>query len=285
MKNYIFITVASFVMMTSCKDPQKDELVMRQRDSLLKVIDERETSVNEFIASFNELEKNLDSVSAKQHIILLNSDKLSDTKLNQKARISAEIKAINELMDSNSKQLKTLNGKLNRSDKKNAQLIKTIEVLNNQINQKNSELAELNERLNSLHAQVEQLLTFVDILSTDNMAQSQVISDKTAELLTAYYIVGHSKDLQKSNLIDKKGGLLGIGRTSKLNENLDINMFTKINYNETTSIPINSKEMKIITPHPTDSYSLDKTDKMINNLIIINPEKFWSESKYLVITN
>ena len=71
MKNYIFIAAASLIMMTACKDPQKDESVVRQRDSLLAVIDERETSVNEFMTSFNEVERNLDEVSAKQHIILM----------------------------------------------------------------------------------------------------------------------------------------------------------------------------------------------------------------------
>ena len=93
------------------------------------------------------------------------------------------------------------------------------------------------------------------------------------------------KDLQKSNLIDKEGGLLGIGRTTKVSNNLDNNLFTKIDYVETTSIPVNSKSMKIITSHPTDSYSLDKTGKMINSIMISDPAKFWSESKYLVITN
>lgn len=285
MKNYIFITVAALTMMTSCKDPQKDELVIRERDSLLTVIDERDASVDDFIASFNEVEENLDKVRDKQRIILLNSDKLGDLKPNQKERISEEIKAINELMDANTKKLKQLNTRLDRSDKKNSQLVKTIELLNAQLNQKYSELTDLNNKLSAANVQIEQLITVVDILATDNTEQNQIINEKNAELQTAYYIVGNSKELQKLNLIDKKGGLLGIGKTSKLSENLDNAMFNKIDYNVTTVIPINSKNMKIITTHPTDSYSIEKTDGMINNLIINDPLKFWSASKYLVITN
>jgi len=286
MKKYIFIAAASLMMMTSCKDEQKDPTVTvtRERDSLLSVIDARETTVNEFISSFNEVERNLDSVKSKQHIILLNSDKLTDLKANQKARINAEILAINELMDANTKKLKLLSRKLNRADKKNAKLEETIILLNAQLTQKYIELSELNTRLTTLNAQVAQLETTVNDLLVENFSQSQSLNAKTAESRTAYYIIGSSRDLQMWGLIDKEGGLLGVGQTSKLSNNLDKGMFTKIDYLETTSIQINRKGIKIVTTHPTGSFSLEKDGKMVNNIMINDPEKFWSASKYLVIT-
>lgn len=285
MKNYLLIAATTALIFASCKDAQKDESVTRQRDSLLSVIDERENSVNEFITSFNEVESNLNAVSAKQNIILANSNKSVEFKGSQKERINTEIKAINELMIENSKKIKQLNSKLNKGDKKNVQLQKTIEILNNQLNQKYFELTALNQRLNDLNFQVAILQITVDTLLNENMAQNQLINDKTNELHTAYYVVGSSKELQKNNLIDKKGGLLGIGRTSKLNNDLDNSLFTKIDYTETTSIPVNSKNMKMVTSHPTNSYSVDKSGKKINSIMISDPTKFWSESKYLVITN
>jgi DNA repair exonuclease SbcCD ATPase subunit len=278
----MFIAAAALVLMTGCKNPQEDETVVRQRDSLMSVIDEREASVNDFINSFNEIEHDLDVVTSKQHIILKNSDK--EIKANQKDRINEEIKIINELMESNSNKIKELNKKLGSSAGKNAKLQKTIEILNNQLNQKYAELAELNERLNTLSAQVTILQIYVDTLATQNMAQMQTINSKTEELHKAYYVVGTAKDLEKSNLIDKKGGLLGIGRTAKLADNIDNSMFTQIDYTQTTTIPVNSKNMKMITTHPSDSYTLDKTDKMVNSITITNPDKFWSASKYLVVT-
>jgi len=284
MKNYIFIAASALIMMTACKDPKQDASVVRERDSLLAVIDDRETSVNDFMSSFNEVERNLDSVTRRQNIIAMNSNK-SDLKADQKARINEEIKAINDLMEANNKKLKDLNRRLSRSDKKNSQLQKAVETLTNQLNQKYLELAELNDRLNSLNAQVAQLQTQVDTLNMQNTTNMQTIFDRTNELHAAYYIVGHSKDLEKANLIDKKGGLLGIGKTAKLSENLDNSMFTKIDYTQTTSIPVNSKTMKMVSTHPSDSYSVDKTDKMYNSIMISNPERFWSASKYLVIVN
>lgn len=284
MKNYMFIAASALMMMTACKDPKQDEAVIRQRDSLMAVIDERETSVNDFVSSFNDVERNLDSVTRRQNIIL-NSANRSDLKADQKARINEEIRAINELMDANTKKLKDLNRRLNRADKKNAHLQKTIETLTSQLNQKYQELADLNDKLNALNAQVAQLQTQIDTLNMQNTANVQTIAEKTNELHTAYYIVGHSKDLEKAKLIDKHGGLLGMGKTAKLSDNLDNSMFTKIDYTQTTTIPINSKSMKMVTSHPNDSYTIDKTDKTINSITITNPDRFWSASKYLVIAN
>ncbi len=187
-------------------------------------------------------------------------------------------------MEQNSQKLKDLTRKLNRSSSKNTKLEKTIELLNNQLTQKYAELAELNEHLNALNTKVSVLQTNVDTLSSVNMAQMKTINSKTKELHVAYYIVGGSKELEKSKLIDKEGGLLGIGKTPRLSENLDKNMFVQIDYTETTTIPVNSKHMKIVTTHPASSYTLDKSDKMVNSITITDPDKFWSASKYLVVT-
>ena len=159
MKNYILIALTSCTLLTSCKDALKDEAVIKQKDSLINIINERENAVNEFIASFNEIEQNLDAVNAKQNIIVLNSKNKGELNADKKERINAEIKAINELMIANSEKLKQLNSKLNRSDKKNIQLEKTIQLLNNQLIQKYFELTELNERLEDLSGQVTLLQT------------------------------------------------------------------------------------------------------------------------------
>lgn len=281
MKKYTLITAAVLMAVAACKDPKTDDTVVRQRDSLMSVITDRENSVNELMGSFNEVERNLDSVRIHQHLIVENST--GDKSMDRKAYINSQIAAINKLMDENAQKIKTLNRRIGKADKKNAELQKMVETLTNQLNQKYTELAELNTRLANLDAQVAQLQTSVDTLTSQNMAQNQTIADKTTQLHTAYYVVGESKELQKSKLIDKKGGLLGIGRTAKLTDNIDNNMFTKIDYTEVTSIPVNSKDAKIITTHPADSYTLDKTGKTINSIMINNPEKFWSASKYLVV--
>ena len=283
MKYYFLIAVAA-LLFSSCKQKELDQS-NHDKDSLMGVVSEREASLNDFIASFNDVERNLDSVAAKQHVIVQTTDKTGELKPNQKTRINDEIAAINALMDQNRKKIAALNSKLKSSGNKNAQLEKTIETLNEQLVQKYAELKELNSRLDALNAQCAQLETSVNILTAENDAKSQTISDVTTALHTAYYVVGKSKELKDDKIIDRKGGLLGIGKTSKIAADFDNSKFTKIDYTQTTTIPVNS-EMKMITSHPSDSYTLDKdaSDKdKVTNIVITNSEKFWSASKYLVV--
>ncbi|MBP7809137.1 MAG: hypothetical protein KA163_07585 [Bacteroidia bacterium] len=282
MKKYIFIAIAAFGVL-ACTNTSKEELVRQQRDSLLGVIESSETTVNEYITYFNEVERNLDSVTARQRVIMMNTGK-KDLKVTQKERIALEIKAINKLMDSNNKKIKELRGKFNASNKKNVELEKTIDILNNQLTMKYVELINLNEELKGLNEEVAEFRIVVDTLMIRNSQLSQSIENKSGELRAAYYIVGTSVDLQQWNLVDKQGGFLGIGQTAKLSNNLDMNMFTKIDYLQTTTIPINSKGIKIITTHPTGSFSLNKNGRTVESITINDPELFWSASKYLVIS-
>lgn len=284
MKNYILF---SFVVLTftACNQSEVDN-ANRQKDSLTAVVNQRDSSLNEVLASFNDVERNLDSVAVKQHIILLNADKQGELKLTSKQRINSEIAAINELMDQSRKKISELNRKLKNSGNKNAQLVKTINTLNEQLAQKDQELVALNAKLAAANVQVAQLQTSVNVLTEENTEKTKNIAEATTALHTAYYIVGKSKDLEDAKLIDRKGGLLGIGKTSSLSSNIDNSKFTRIDYTQMNTIAINGKNMKLVTSHASDSYNLEKDVKdedIVKNLVITNPEKFWSASKYLVV--
>lgn len=289
MKNYLLIATATVlatatIFMSSCNQKELADS-NTSNDSLTTVLLERDSIMNLFIASFNDVERNLDSVAIRQHLLIVSTDKPGEFKPNQTARINAEIEAINNLMDQNRKQIAELSRKLKNSGNKNTQLAKTIATLNDQLAQKDIELASLNEKLNNLNAQVIELQTAVTALTEDGNAKAQIIIEETAALHTAYFVIGKTKDLEDDKLIDRQGGLLGMGKTSRLSGDFDNSKFTKIDYTQTTSIAINS-EMKIITSHPTDSYKLERDAKdkdLVKNLIITNPEKFWSSSKYLVV--
>lgn len=283
MKNYLFIAAAAFLM-TACNQAEVDK-GKHENDSLLSVVSERDASINEFISSFNDVERNLDTVASRQHIINASTEKKGEFRQNQKDRINTEIAAINDLMDKNRKKLSDLNRKLKNSSHKNVELEKMIATITVQLSQKDIELTALNEKLNNLNVQVAQLQTSVNTLTEEGNAKSATIANDTKELHTAYFVVAKSDKLQDDKIIDRKGGLLGIGRTSKLSADFDNSKFTRIDYTVTGTITVNS-EMKIITSHPSDSYTLemDTKDKdMVKSIVITNPEKFWSTSKYLVV--
>ncbi len=281
---YLILVPVIYMSLSSCKQAELNRS-NQERDSLMTVVNEREKSINEFISSFNDVESNLDSVTLKQHLLSVNARPNSELKQNQKEHINSQIAAINSLMEENRKKLAELNRKLKGSLTKNIQMEKIIATLDTQLVHKYVELIALNEKLYALNGKVERLQISVDTLTLQNTMKAQTISSNIRELHSAYYRVGKTRDLQKAQLIDKKGGLLGIGRTEKLNGNFDTTRFTRIDYTQTTRISINSEKANIISSHPSDSYLLEKEKKRIKFLVITDPEKFWSISKYLVIVN
>jgi len=285
MKIYLTPILAVVLLMSACGNREAEQKKFAFKlDSLNTAIVARDSTVNNLLSSFNEIKENLDSVAIRQNIISGEAEsQKGELKGNTKSQINSQITAINDLMNQNRKKIQDLNRKLKKSSLKINQFQKMIANLNEEIAQKNTELQTLNEKLNAVNAQVAQLQTSVDTLSTINTSQSQMIANQTTSLHTAYYLVGKSKDLEKMKIIDKAGGILGMGKTSKLNADLDKSNFTRIDYTQILSIPINSKKAKIITAHPSDSYLLDKENDEITNLRIIQPEKFWSASKYLVV--
>ena len=283
MKKLIFAAAIALTI-TACDNRQAEvDQANRQKDSLASIINERDSSLNDFLSSFNEIEKNLDSIARKQNAINVNVDKQGELNKTAKERINDNIAAINQLMNDNRAQIAELNRKLKNSGSKIAHFETMIQTLNEQIAQKDRELADLNDKLNSLNTQVAQLQTSVDTLTRTTLAQTKTIDEQTTSLHTAYFVVGKSKDLQTMKVIDKTGGLLGIGKTSKLSSNFDNNKFTRIDYVQTSTIPIDSKDAKVITTHPSDSYTMNKDKDKVVSLSITNAEKFWSASKYLVV--
>ena len=283
MKKLIFAAAIALTI-TACDNRQAEvDQANRQKDSLASIINERDSSLNDFLSSFNEIEKNLDSIARKQNAINVNVDKQGELNKTAKERINDNIAAINQLMNENRAQIAELNRKLKNSGSKIAHFETMIQTLNEQIAQKDRELADLNDKLNSLNTQVAQLQTSVDTLTRTTLTQTKTIDEQTTSLHTAYFVVGKSKDLQTMKVIDKTGGLLGIGKTSKLSSNFDNNKFTRIDYVQTSTIPIDSKGAKVITTHPSDSYTLNKEKDKVVSLSITNAEKFWSASKYLVV--
>ena len=285
MKKLLFIPIVLFLV-TACNQGSNVK-ANRKNDSLVSVITERDSSLSSFITSFNQIESNLDSVAAKQQLIAMNTNKFhGELKGNKKEHINAEIAAINDLMVKNHKEMEDLKSKLKGSKHSNALLEKTIKSLMIQISQKDYDLCELNLVLNSLNVKVAKLITTVDSLTEQNYIKSIVIDYQTSDLNAGYYIIGESKQLRDEKIIDKKGGLLGMGRTTELKDGFDNSMFTRIDISKNKAISVNGDDIKIITNHPSDSYTLDKdvTKKdRTKNLIITNPSKFWSTSKYLVI--
>jgi len=68
-----------------------------------------------------------------------------------------------------------------------------------------------------------------------------------------------------------------------LQSNFNKSYFTKIDIRNEKQIKLYSKSARLLTTHPSSSYSLTKDANKQYVLNITNPQIFWSTSKYLVI--
>ena len=111
------------------------------------------------------------------------------------------------------------------------------------------------------------------------------VTQKTTQLHTAYYLIAPEKQLLSDLVVEKKGM---IGRTLVIAEKPNMGLFTEADTRLLKTLPIGQKEVVLITSHPEGSYWLvesEENKKVIDSLVILDAEQFWSLSKILVVSH
>jgi len=114
-------------------------------------------------------------------------------------------------------------------------------------------------------------------------AKQNIIKERTDKLNTAHFALGTFKKLKEEGILNREGGVLGLGANKAIQENFDSKYFTELDIRKTKTIPVNAKKAVLISEHPLNSYKLVKENDQIAYLEIENPEEFWRISKYAVI--
>ncbi len=260
----------------------QEENRLLQEQTLIK-----DQSIAEFMESFTEIEQNLLEIRERElNIDLNNGDAIGSEDVRE--RVAEDIKVINQLMTENKQSIEELNTKISQVSGKNSKLRKTLESakakLQAQIEEKDSQIAALKQELETLDFTITELNGQMDTLKLANNQQEQVISDQTGKLNTAYYTTGSSKQLLAENVLAKDGGFLGLGKSEMLKDDFNSDKFSKIDITSTTTIPISGSTAELVTNHPSDSYIIEgDQEKTVDRLVIIDPDRFWNSSKYLVV--
>lgn len=284
--------IPAMLMTVSCNKMKEENARLKAKnDSLLALGYQKDTTVMEFVRAFNEIQSNLDSIKMKENIIGQSTKGGTEVQASAREQITGDINAIYQMLQKNRATVASLQKKLKASNTKNTELEAMIANLEKSIAEKDAEIAQLKDQLAKLNIkvtdlgnQVTALNTNVENLSAENKAKQQAIEEKTAALNTAYYVVGTTKDLKDKKVIDKTGGFIGIGRTKTVSPEFDKSNFTKVDITTLTELPINKKKAVLLSNHPAGSYKLQANDKkIIEKLVILNYNEFWSRSKYLVV--
>ncbi len=281
MKKLIYL-IALLPLAIGCDKNAKHESALSVEDSLRAVsggyqvrIQDQDSSIQSFITGYNEIQANLDAIKEKEKIVSSNS-KTAETRKAKQDQIVDDIQQMYDIMNKNKQRLAAMKNQLATSKNKSAELEQFITRLTADIEAKDAQI-------NDLKTQLEQLNVAMTNLNTSYQEATQESQTKTEKLNTAYYTFGTAKELTKNGVLTKEGGFIGLGKTQKVKEDFNKQYFTKVDISSTSSITLGAKKAKLITTHPVESYKIEGEDGKADKLMILNPEEFWSASKYLVV--
>jgi archaellum component FlaC len=285
-KIVLIASMALVLVASSCKEKEKKqiELLTKENSALRVESHAKDSTINGFFQMLNEIESNLAQIKEKENVISKSTTNGTELKKDTRDQINEDIKTINELMAKNKRSIQYLNKKLKDSSIKITELEKMIAQTNQSIQERDAEISVLKDKLTQLNFDITVLNAKVDTLNTAKAQLTETVNKQVETINTAYYAFGTKKELELNKIIDKTGGFLGLGKTTKLKTDFNISYFTKIDISKVTSIPLSGKKVTLITVHPTDSYKLvSNQEGVVEKIEILDATKFWSASKYLVL--
>lgn len=280
MKKLFFIVCCAALLVTGCKDGKNspESTNVHLADSLNEVIAQRDSEINDMMGTFNEVQEGLRQISEAEGRVALAK---SGEGASSKQKMKEDIQFIAAQMKKNKELIAQLQKKLEGSSLNATQLKKTIEGLQAQLVEKEKQLQTLREELDKkdihimeLDESVNNLNTNVSNLKNESQKKTETINAQDKQLNTAWYVFGTKKELKGQRILEN-------GKV--MNGNFNKNYFTKIDIRNTTEIKLYSKSAKLMTAHPSSSYTLVRDANKQYTLRITNPHIFWSTSKYLVV--
>ena len=274
-----FVSLA--LLLYGCKEykaPVANRPTVAKDDSLQQIISQRDTQINNMMATMNEIQEGFNEISEAENRVNLIQD---DERADKASQIKEDIKFIADRMQQNRELIKKLQGQLRDSDFKSQELKKVIANMLRQLDEKDQQLQQLRAELDAKNIHIAELdeticnlNNNVTELKSESDEKSQIINNQETQLNTAWYVFGTRPELKDQRI------LMG---DKVLQQNFNKNYFTKIDIRVTREIKLYSKSARLLTPHPAGSYELTRDNNKMYTLAITNPQLFWSTSKYLVV--
>lgn len=280
MKQLKLFACLALLLLGACtgKKSSPDLVNMEQNDSLQRIIAQRDSEINDMMSTLNEIQEGLSAINQAENRLSIARE---GEGANKTAQIKENIKFIANTMARNRELMKRLQQQLRESRFNGDELRKTISNLTQQLDDKAQELQRLKAELDAkdihiaeLDEKIDNLNDNVENLQTDAQQKAQTISNQDKQLNTAWFVFGTKKELKEQHIMEN-------GKV--LQSNFNKNYFAKIDIRIDKEIKFYSKSARILTMHPSGSYTLTPDVNKQYVLRITNPQLFWSTSKYLVI--
>jgi len=286
MKKYLIFLLIPILFACEPSKPKLNpevEALKIENQKLMSQAQQKDSAYSQLFESLNQIEQNLSLIRNKQKAIQESSRPGVEMKADVRQKIAENIKAINDLMARNRGMVNSLNNKMKGLNVEIEGFKQSVESLTATVTAKETEIADLKVKLSAMNFTIETLNSRIDTMKTINQEKDVKIAGQIETMNTAYYVIGTAKELTKQGVLTQSGGVIGIGKSTKVKSALNNEYFTKVDITRLHEIVLSAKKAKLLTIHPMDSYRLEGSKKSVDKLVITDPEKFWKGSKYLVI--
>lgn len=277
------------LLVASCGE---NAVVREQRekiDSLENANWKKQLEYEDLQRNLSVIATGLDSIAIEEGKLFLNRD--VELKNVNRQRAQQNVAYIRDLLARHRDRIEELENRLEVGDA-NARMLRTIIAsLREQIDAKDKELEQLRRDLDNNKRNIVALKEQVQKMDEEQkmqqdtiqqqqetiLQQQETIQQQLDKLNNAYLMIGTKQELKALGLLS--GGFL---KKKKVDyTNISFNLFEKIDIESTRSIFLPAKA-KILTAVPANSYELLRDD-LGCTLNILDPERFWSVSNFLII--
>ena len=288
-------TILTFVFilfsLTSCVERSKKYKDLQSKlDSLSVSSAAQSAELEEVFATLNEVENGLRTIREAENILVLQSQSGTELNANKREQMKSDVSAIGEAIAGYKQQLEKLK---NDSRYQSSQFKKRIDALTleleeksvlitdlqKQLEEKDSQLRIKTQQIATLDKAVATLKSDVTSLAEEKAANTETIATQDQLLNTAFYIAAPKSELINAKVLSK-GGLF---RSAKISYEAEQSAFVKIDIRNIKEINLNVKRAKVLSVHPTGTFTLEEDESEMLVLRISNPTSFWEQTKYLVI--
>jgi hypothetical protein len=294
------LVLASAVAFTACDNGVKQQLATVAKTDSLRVdslstvrkelLEEVMTST-QFVYLINTELAKARSLAAKPAPQLESTAEMSQVNDQRKA-IVARITHLVARLDSVQTRLATARKKVTEMSQKDSALVAQVAEYEKSIADLQAtaqrERTQFQATIDSQTVRIASLNKAVDTLNVVRTALVDTVHTLTNEKNTAYYIIGTKDELIKKGILAQEGGkrfLLVGSRPIAPARELDPAAFTKIDRLADRNISLPEGEYKIFS-RQNPAYVTpkgEKDGKITGGLTIDQPERFWENSRFLII--
>ncbi len=283
-KSLMFLGIAALLLYSCAGNDQKkiDEDSIKIAD--LSAEYEEATNFNDsLMLLMGDIYTGLDSINTQEGLLY---NMGSSDAVDRRAEIRRNLSTIKARLAANKQLLAQMEAKVKASGNENSVQAKTIAQLRQHIEQQDAKIAQLESDLSKAKEEIGNLNT--QVAETQEQVKEEAAAKEEAQAATiaaeneankVYYAIGTNKELKNKGLLEKKF----LSSTKVLKGNFDASYFVTADKRSLTSIPTNSKKVKIWTNMPEGSYRIVGEKNGPKTIEITNPTKFWSLTNHLVI--